>query len=577
MSIHPLAGKPAPRSLLTDVPRLVASYYALKPDPAERAERVSFGTSGHRGTSVNRSFNEDHIAAICQAVADHRASRGVTGPLFLGADTHALSEPALLTAVEVLAANGVRVVVSSAAAAPEGARAWRPPRPGALPALLPVPTPVVSHAVVSHNAGRRGDPGREGRADGIVITPSHNPPEDGGFKYNPPHGGPADTDETAAIQEAANRHLEDGLKAVRRMPVHRAFQGGSVELRDLVTPYVEDLAEVVDLGRVAAAGLRLGVDPLGGAALPYLAPLAERYGLDLEVISDAVDPAFSFMRVDHDGKIRMDCSSRYAMAGLVAAKDGYDVAFGNDPDADRHGIVTRAGGLLNPNHYLCVAARYLFRHRPDWPSSAGLGKTVVTTALLDRVAAAAGREVTEVPVGFKWFVPGLSAGRLGLAGEESAGATLLRRDGGTWTTDKDGIVMGLLAAEIAAVTGEDPAELYRELTTELGEPAYARVDAPADAAQRDVLKRLRPEDVRATMLAGERVLAVLDRAPGNGAPLGGIKVVVESGWFAARPSGTEDVYKVYAESFAGEEHLARLLSEAQELVAAAFDAAGVAS
>ena len=577
MSIHPLAGEPAPRSLLTDVPRLVASYYALRPDPTDRAQRVSFGTSGHRGTSVARSFNEDHIAAICQAVADHRASRGVTGPLFLGADTHALSEPALLTAVEVLAANGVRVVVSGAAAAPRGASTWRSHRAGTLPDLLPVPTPVVSHAVVTHNGGRRGDPAREGRADGIVITPSHNPPEDGGFKYNPPHGGPADTDETSAIQEAANRHLEEGLKGVKRMPAQRAFQDGAVELWDLVTPYVEDLAAVVDLERVAAAGVKVGVDPLGGAALPYLAPLAERYGLDLEVISDAVDPAFGFMRVDHDGKIRMDCSSPYAMAGLVAAKEAYDVAFGNDPDADRHGIVTRAGGLMNPNHYLCVAAHYLFAHRPGWPAAAGVGKTVVTSALLDRVAAAAGRSVTEVPVGFKWFVPGLADGSLGLAGEESAGATLLRRDGTAWTTDKDGVVMGLLAAEVAAVTGRDPADLYKALTAELGEPAYARVDAAADAAQRDVLKRLRPEDVQATTLAGERVVAVLDRAPGNGAAIGGIKVVVESGWFAARPSGTEDVYKVYAESFAGPEHLARLQAEAQELVSAAFAAAGVAT
>ncbi len=574
MSIHPLAGQPAPRSLLVDVPRLVASYYALRPDPGERAERVSFGTSGHRGTSLAASFNEDHIAAICQAVADRRAARGVTGPLFLGADTHALSEPALLTAVEVLAANGVRVVVSGAASAPESARGWRSPRAGALPALLPVPTPVVSHAVVTHNAARAE---REGPADGVVVTPSHNPPEDGGFKYNPPHGGPADTDETAAIQAAANGHLEDGLKRVRRVDVRRAFAGGSVEVRDLVSPYVEDLAAVVDLERVAAAGVRVGADPLGGAALPYLAPLAERYGLDLEVISDVVDPAFGFMRVDHDGKVRMDCSSPYAMAGLVAAKDRYDVAFGNDPDADRHGIVTRAGGLMNPNHYLCVAAAYLFAHRPDWPAAAGLGKTVVTTALLDKVAGAAGRSVTEVPVGFKWFVPGLRSGSLGLAGEESAGATLLRRDGSAWTTDKDGVVMGLLAAEVVAATGQDPAELYADLTSRLGEPAYARVDAPADAAQRDVLKRLRPADVRAETLAGERVVAVMDTAPGNGAPLGGIKVVVESGWFAARPSGTEDVYKVYAESFAGPEHLARLQEEARELVAAAFAAAGVAS
>ena len=576
MSTHPLAGKPAPRSLLIDVPRLVAAYYALKPDPKRAGESVSFGTSGHRGTSEERSFNEDHIAAICQAVADHRAARGVTGPLFLGADTHALSSPALLTAVEVLAANGVHVVVSSAQAAPPGAWQGRRTPGGPLPDLLPVPTPVVSHAVVSHNAGRRGG-AAAGRADGIVITPSHNPPEDGGFKYNPPHGGPADTDETAAIQAAANRHLDEGLRRVERVPVDRAFASGDVELRDLVSPYVEDLAEVVDLDRVVAAGVRVGVDPLGGSALPYLAPLAERYGLDLEVISDAVDPAFGFMHVDHDGKVRMDCSSPYAMAGLVAAKDRYDVAFGTDPDADRHGVVTRAGGLMSPNHFLCVAAEYLFQHRPGWPAGAGLGRTAVTTALLDRVAAEAGREVTEVPVGFKWFVPGLAEGRLGLAGEESAGATLLRRDGLTWTTDKDGIVMGLLAAEIAAATGQDPAERYAALTARLGEPAYARVDAPADRAQREVLKRLRPEDVRATELAGERVLAVQGEAAGNGAPLGVIKVVTESGWFAARPSGTEDVYKVYAESFAGADHLERLKAEAQELVAAAFAAAGVAS
>ncbi len=575
MSNHPLAGKPAPRSLLIDVPRLVASYYALQPDPSVRAEAVSFGTSGHRGTSGSRSFNEHHIAAICQAVADHRAARGVSGPLFLGADTHALSEPALLTAIEVLAANGVHVVVSSAAAAPEGARRGRAWRGGALPALLPVPTPVVSHAVVSHNAGRSGDPGLQGVADGVVITPSHNPPEDGGFKYNPPHGGPADQDETSAIQAAANRHLEEELARVQRLRVEKAF-AQSAELRDLVSPYVEDLAEVVDLAAVAAAGVKLGADPLGGSALPYLAPLAERYGLDLEVISEELDPAFGFMHVDHDGKVRMDCSSPWAMAGLVAAKDRYDVAFGNDPDADRHGVVTRAGGLLNPNHYLCVAAEYLFAHRPGWSPAAGLGRTVVTTALLDRVAREAGRPVTEVPVGFKWFVPGLSAGDLGLAGEESAGASLLRRDGLTWTTDKDGIVMGLLAAEVAAVTGQDPAERYARVAERLGEPVYARVDAPAGPAQRDVLKRLRRQDVSATELAGERVEAVLGEAPSGGA-IGGIKVVTKSGWFAARPSGTEDVYKVYAESFAGPEHLSRLQAEAQDVVAAAFRAAGVTS
>ncbi len=564
MSTHPLAGKPAPRELLVDVPRLVSAYYVLRPRPGDAAQAVSFGTSGHRGTSTESTFNEDHIAAICQAVADLRTQRGVTGPLFLGADTHALSEPALLTAIEVLAGNGVRVVVAA-----EG-RAG-----GFVPRFVPVPTPVISHAVVAHNSG--GGAQLEGTADGIVVTPSHNPPSDGGFKYNPPHGGPADTDETGAIQTAANRHLADGLADVKRMTLAKAFTDGAVETRDLVSPYVADLAAAVDLERVAAAGLKLGADPLGGAALPYLVPIAERYALDLEVISDEVDPRFAFMRLDHDGKIRMDCSSRYAMAGLVDAKDRYDVAFGNDPDADRHGIVTRGGGLLNPNHYLCVAAEYLFAHRPGWPAAAGLGKTLVSTSLLDSVAAAAGRRLVEVPVGFKWFVPGLSSGELGFAGEESAGATLLRRDGATWTTDKDGIVMGLLAAEIAAVTGDDPADRYARIAREHGEPAYKRVDAPAMAAQREVLKRLRPSDVSTSELAGEPVTAVLDRAPGNDAPIGGIKVVTTSGWFAARPSGTEDIYKIYAESRRGEEHLDRLLEEARALVDRAFEAAGVAS
>lgn len=566
MSTHPLAGKPAPRSLLVDVPRLVSAYYVLAPEAGDAAQAVSFGTSGHRGTSTDRTFNEDHIAAICQAVADHRANRGITGPLFLGADTHALSEPALLTAIEVLAANDVRVVVAA-----EGTNR------SALPRFVPVPTPVISHAIVSHNGGRGPGAQVEGTADGIVVTPSHNPPADGGFKYNPPHGGPADTDETSAIQRAANRHLQDGMLGVKRVSVARSFSTGAVEVRDLVSPYVADLESTVDLGRVAAAGVKLGADPLGGAALPYLEPLADRYGLDLEVISDAIDPTFAFMHVDHDGKIRMDCSSPYAMAGLVAAKDRYDVAFGNDPDADRHGIVTRAGGLLNPNHYLCVAADYLFSHRPDWPVTAGLGKTLVSTSLLDRVARAAGRHVTEVPVGFKWFVPGLSSGELGFAGEESAGATLLRRDGSTWTTDKDGIVMGLLAAEIAAVTGEDPAERYVQITRQHGEPAYARFDAPAVAAQREVLKRLRPGDVNAKELAGEPVTRVLDQAPGNGAPIGGIKVETRNGWFAARPSGTEDIYKIYAESMLGTEHLRRIQDEAKDLVDRVFQSAGVAS
>ncbi len=548
MSKHPLAGQPAPSELLVNVPRLVASYYTVRPDASRPGERVAFGTSGHRGTSEEASFNEDHIAAISQAVCEYRARQGVRGPLFLGADTHALSEPALRTAVEVLVANDVRVVLSAD--------------------FAPVPTPVVSHAILTHNRG-----GAE-RADGVVITPSHNPPADGGFKYNPPHGGPAGTDVTGWVQARANALLESGLDGVRRTTFRRALEDGGAERRDMVTPYVDDLAQVVDLDAVGASGLRLGVDPLGGASLPYWDPIADRYGLDLRVVNRRLDPAFGFMHVDHDGKIRMDCSSPDAMAGLIALRGDFDVAFGNDPDSDRHGIVTPAGGLMNPNHYLSVAVDYLFRHRPDWSTSAAVGKTLVSSSMIDRVAADLRRPLMEVPVGFKWFVDGLLDGSYGFGGEESAGASFLRRDGTVWTTDKDGILLDLLAAEITATTGRDPAELYRDLAARHGEPVYARADAPATAAQKDVLARLAPEDVRATELAGDRITARITRAPANDAPIGGLKVVTDAGWFAARPSGTEDIYKIYAESFRGAEHLERIQHEARAIVQAAFEAAG---
>ncbi len=547
MSPHPLAGKPAPRDMLVDVPRLIASYYTLHPDPARPGQRVAFGTSGHRGTSFDAGFNEDHILAVAQAVSEYRARQGVEGPLIVGADTHALSEPALRTALEVLVANDVQVVVAQD--------------------FAPVPTPVVSHAVLTHNA-RQGAP----RADGIVITPSHNPPQDGGFKYNPPHGGPAGTDATGWIQERANALLEAGLDGVRRVRFERA--AAAAQTRDLIRPYVEDVGNAVDLEAVRDAGVRIGVDPLGGASLPYWEPIAERWGIDLTVVDRVVDPTFAFMRVDHDGKIRMDCSSPQAMAGLIGLKDDFDIAFGNDPDADRHGIVTPAAGLLNPNHYLSVAVDYLFRHRPAWPADAAVGKTLVSSSMIDRVAADLGRPLAEVPVGFKYFVEGLLHGRFGFGGEESAGASFLRRDGGVWTTDKDGLLLGLLAAEITAVTGKDPAQRYKELAARFGEPAYARSDAPASGAQKRVLARLSPDAVTATTLAGDPIRQRLTEAPANGEPIGGLKVVTDAGWFAARPSGTEDVYKIYAESFRGAEHLQRIQDEARELVQAAFDAAG---
>jgi len=544
---HPLAGKPAPKDMLVDVPALVRRYLSEVPDPANPAERVAFGTSGHRGSPLRRSFCEAHILAIAQAVAEHRAKAGVTGPLFLGRDTHALSEPAERTALEVLAANGVEVVVS---------------RDGA-----PVPTPVVSHAILVHNRGRT-----ERLADGIVVTPSHNPPEDGGIKYNPPDGGPADTAVTSAVEERANELLTGGNREVRRIPWDRARRAPGVSARDFVPGYVKDLGSALDLEAARGAKLRVGVDPLGGSSAHYWGPIAEACGLDLTVVNPTVDPTFGFMPLDHDGKIRMDCSSPYAMANLVAMKERFDLAFGNDADSDRHGIVTPSLGLMNPNHYLAVAIDWLFRNRPGWCAGAGVGKTLVSSALIDRVAARLGRRLVEVPVGFKWFVPGLLDGSLGFGGEESAGASFLRRDGTVWTTDKDGIVMDLLAVEMTSRSGKDPGALYRELAQELGAPLYARVDAAATPAEKAILKTLSPSAVTAATLAGEPVLARITRAPGNGAAIGGLKVVAANGWFAARPSGTEDVTKIYAESFRDAAHLARILDEARAIVAAALRA-----
>jgi phosphoglucomutase len=544
---HPLAGRPAPRESLIDVAELRRRYAEDGPDPREPAQRVAFGTSGHRGSASRRSFNEPHILAVTQAVCEYRRGAGIDGPLYLGADTHALSEPAERTAIEVLVANGVQVVASAGGA--------------------PVPTPVVSHAILVTNRGRR-----EHLADGIVVTPSHNPPEDGGIKYNPPNGGPADTDVTGWIERRANSLLEEGNRGVRRVPIERALRAPNLSTRDYVAPYVQDLGAAIDLEAIRGSGIRLGCDPLGGASVHYWGPIAERWGIDVTVVNPVVDPTFGFMPLDHDGKIRMDCSSPWAMANLVAMKDRFDVSFGNDADSDRHGIVVPRTGLLNPNHFLAVAIDYLFRHRPDWPAHAAVGKTLVSSALIDRVAARLPRALVEVPVGFKWFVQGLQDGTLGFGGEESAGASFLRRDGTTWTTDKDGIVMDLLAAELRAVTGRDPGELYAELSKALGAPCYARVDAPATPAEKGVLKRLSPAAVTAQSLAGQPIRARLTRAPGNGAEIGGLKVVAEDGWFAARPSGTEDVYKIYAESFLGEEHLGRILEEARAIVGAALAA-----
>jgi phosphoglucomutase len=542
MSLHPLAGQAAPGSKLVDVSRLLAAYAGEIPDPADPAQRVAFGTSGHRGSSFKRSFNERHILAVAQAICDYRNSENTTGPLFLGMDTHALSRPAFETTLEVLAANGIEVMIDQ-----EGGY---------------TPTPVISHAILSCNRQRQA-----AFADGIVITPSHNPPEDGGIKYNPPQGGPAGTQTTKWIEARANALLAANLQGVKRIPSEQVKAAPSIHAHDYIGAYVTDLTHVIDFEAIRAAKLKLGVDPLGGSGVAYWAPIVERYRLDIEIVNAAVDPTFRFMPLDWDGKIRMDCSSPYAMANLIALKDRFDVAFGNDADNDRHGIVTRSAGLMNPNHYLAAAIAYLFSHRPQWSAGARVGKTLVSSSLIDRVAAKLRRTLVEVPVGFKWFVEGLLDGSLGFGGEESAGASFLRRDGTVWATDKDGIIMDLLAAEMMARTGRDPSELYRELTAELGEPLYARIDAPATPEQKATLLKLSPGQLRATTLAGDPITAMLTTAPGNGAAIGGLKVVTAQGWFAARPSGTEDVYKLYAESFRGREHLSQIQSEAQALIA----------
>ena len=548
--LSPHAGKQLPREMLTDIPRLLAAYSGRKPDPANPDQKVSFGTSGHRGTSNAGSFNEDHILAVTQAICRYRKGAGITGPLFMGYDTHALSEPAFRTALEVLAANGVEARIA--------------------PAGEYTPTPAVSHAILCHNRGRG-----ESLADGIVITPSHNPPADGGFKYNPPSGGPADVAMTSQIQDAANEMLQAKLAGVQRLPYEKALKAPTTKVHDFKNAYVSDLPDVIDLRAIKASGLKLGVDPLGGSGVKYWAPIAERYGLDLTIVSDAVDSTFSFMTADWDGKIRMDPSSQYAMRRLIGLKDRFEVAFGCDPDYDRHGIVTRTGGLMQPNHYLSVAIDYLFRNRPLWRRDAAVGKTMVSSSMIDKVAEGLGRRLCEVPVGFKWFVDGLLDGSFGFGGEESAGASLLRFGGGAWSTDKDAIILSLLSAEITAKTGRNPAELYEELVSKHGRPAYARQDAPCTPAMKKLLKSLTAEMLPAKELAGEKIEAVLPRAPFNGEPLGGVKVSARSGWFAARPSGTENVYKIYAESFRGEDHLKRIQAEAEALVSKAFERAGV--
>ena len=545
MAIHPLAGSLAPSSVLVDISKLLAAYSSEKPDATVREQRVAFGTSGHRGSAFKKSFNEWHILSVTQAICEYRAGQGTSGPLYLGRDTHALSEPAYVSVLEVLAANGVAVMIDQ-----DGGY---------------TPTPVISHAILTYNRGKIS-----GLADGIVITPSHNPPEDGGIKYNPPHGGPADTQVTKWIEDRANTILAADLQGVKRMSYDQARRASTTHQHDYLDAYIGDLAKIIDMDVIRSAGLKLGIDPLGGSGVAYWQPIAERYGLNIENVNPAVDPTFRFMPLDWDGKIRMDCSSPYAMANLIALKDRFDVAFGNDADNDRHGIVTRSTGLMNPNHYLAVSISYLFANRPGWTPDAGIGKTLVSSSLIDRVATKIRRKLVEVPVGFKWFVNGLLDGSLGFGGEESAGASFLRRDGSVWTTDKDGIIMNLLAAEMMAKTGRDPGELYRELTHELGEPAYERIDAAATSAQKSILSKLSPDQVSATELAGDRILAKLTTAPGNGASIGGLKVVTEQGWFAARPSGTEDVYKLYAESFRGKDHLKRIEEEAQTLITTAL-------
>jgi len=549
MTVHELAGKPAPRSLLANIPRLMTAYYANKPDVSDPTQRVAFGTSGHRGSSLKNSFNEEHILAVSQAICDHRKSTKIDGPLFVGMDTHALSESAFASSLEVFAANGITVMYQ------KGFRY--------------TPTPVISHAILTYNRARK-----KGLADGVVITPSHNPPEDGGFKYNPPEGGPADPETTRVIEQRANQIIAQGLKEVKRTLFEKARKADSTHEYDYIFPYVEDLKSVIDMEVIAKEKLQIGADPLGGSAVDFFDLIAERYGLQLEVVNPVVDPTFAFMTVDHDGRIRMDCSSPYAMAGLIGLKDNFDIAFGNDSDADRHGIVTKSVGLLNPNHYLSVAVDYLFQNRPGWRRDAAIGKTLVSTSMIDRVAASLERRLSEVPVGFKWFVDGLIDGSLGFAGEESAGASFLRRDGSVWTTDKDGILMDLLACEITAKTKKDPGELYRGIEERFGRAFYQRIDVPASPGQKAALKKLSPDHITAKDLAGEPIVSKLTRAPGNDADIGGLKVVTQGGWFAARPSGTEDICKIYAESFRGEKHLKKIQEEAMAIVEAAYQEAG---
>jgi phosphoglucomutase len=545
MGLHPLAGKPSPPELLIDPGKLERDYYELRPDPSDPLQRVSFGTSGHRGVPSNASFNEPHILAIVQAVCDYRTAHSIGGPLYLGKDSHAASGAAERTAIEVLAANGTDTVCQS----DDGL----------------TPTPAISHAILTYNRVRTAHP-----ADGIVITPSHNPPSDGGIKYNPPNGGPADTDVTGWIERRANQLLAEDNRGVRRLNYERAARSRNIHERDLMGPYVNDLAAVIDMDSIRAAGVRIGVDPLGGSSVAYWAPIAETYGLGIEVVNPKTDPTFSFMTVDHDGKIRMDCSSPYAMASLVGLKDRFDVAFGTDPDADRHGIVTRGAGLLNPNHYLAVAIDYLLAHRPSWPAQAAVGKTLVSSSIIDRIVAARGRRLSEVPVGFKWFTPGLYDATICFGGEESAGASFLRRDGTVWTTDKDGLILGLLAAEIVARTGRDPGEIYEKLADEFGRSCYTRIDTPCAPHEKENFRKLAPENIAAKELAGEPIVSILTRAAGNGASIGGVKVTSANGWFAARPSGTESIYKLYAESFRGEKHLMEIIDQARAMIAGAL-------
>jgi phosphoglucomutase len=544
-TVNPLAGKPVSQAMLVNVPRLVTAYYTGKPDPAVPAQRVAFGTSGHRGSAFDNSFNEDHILAISQAISDHRRRQGIDGPLFIGIDSHALSEPALVSALEVFAANDIALMID----AHDGY----------------TPTPAISHAILTYNKGRT-----RGLADGVVITPSHNPPSDGGFKYNPPHGGPADTDVTGWVEKTANAMLADGLAQLRRMPYERARRSAIIHRHDYIAAYVGDLANVVDMAAIRAAGVRIGIDPLGGAAIDFWPAIIARYGIAATVVDDTIDPTFRFMTADWDGKIRMDCSSPYAMTRLVALRERFDIGFANDTDVDRHGIVCPSSGLMNPNHYLAAAVSYLFQNRPGWRGDSGIGKTIISSSIIDRVANKIGRKLVEVPVGFKWFVGGLLDGSLGFGGEESAGAAFLRQDGTAWTTDKDGMILGLLAAEMTARTGKDPGELFAALTRELGSSFYERIDAPATPAQKDRLKKLSADQIGDGRLAGEPIRAAQTSAPGNGQPIGGIKVVSDGGWFAARPSGTEDVYKIYAESFHSAEHLRRIQDEAQAMIARAL-------